>query len=60
MKKFYELLPWEALGPIIFLLIGAGLCFLLPMEHRKDVILLLVGAALTRVKRVNGGGSQNK
>jgi hypothetical protein len=40
-------------GPLAFILIASGLCWLLPIENRTEVIYLVIGAALTRVKRTD-------
>ena len=39
-------------GPLVFIVIAGGLCWLLPIESRTEAIYLVIGAALTRVKRV--------
>ena len=51
MTNWKELIPWQSIGPLVFLL-AAGLCcyLLLPPEHRKEAAYLIIGAALTRVK----------
>jgi len=50
MNKIVDRLPWDELGPLIFLLAAGGFCFLLPVELRKDILPIVVGAALTRVR----------
>lgn len=50
--KIAEHLPFDAIGPLLFILIAGGLCFLLPADNVSEGIFLVIGAALTRVKRV--------
>jgi hypothetical protein len=50
MEKWTDKLPWESLGPLIFLFAAGGACFLLPPEARKEAVYLVIGAAITRVK----------
>jgi len=45
-------LPWDAIGPLLFIIIAGGLCFLLPDDNVSEGIFLVIGAALTRVRRV--------
>ena len=52
MTKITDRLPWDALGPIIFLIIAAGLCFILPGDDISKGVFMVIGAALTRVRRV--------
>ena len=54
MDKFSirDHLPWDATGPLLFLLAAGGLCFLLPVDARTKVLPMVIGAALTRVRRV--------
>lgn len=42
------------LGPLVFLLVGAALCLILPGDNRVEAVYLVIGAALTRVKRTDG------
>ena len=48
--KIIDRLPWDALGPLLFLLVAAGLVFVCPATKRGELIFLIAGAALTRVK----------
>ncbi|HUV84440.1 MAG TPA: hypothetical protein VMV86_01960 [Methanosarcinales archaeon] len=50
METWKDKLPWESAGPLIFLAVAAGACFLLPPEARKEAVYLVIGAAITRVK----------
>jgi len=52
MKTWKDLLPWDAIGPIIFLLAAGSLCFMLESEARSKVLPMVIGAALTRVRTV--------
>ena len=54
MNKFSvrEHLPWDVIGPFIFLLVAGGLCFLLPEADIAKGIFMVIGAALTRVRTV--------
>ena len=54
MDKFNikEHLPWDAIGPLLFIVIAGGLCFLLPEKDIAKGIFMVIGAALTRVRRV--------
>ena len=47
-----EHLPWDVIGPLIFVLIAGGLCFILPEADIAKGIFMVIGAALTRVRRV--------
>jgi len=47
-----EHLPWDAIGPFLFILIAGGLCFLLPEADISKGIFMVIGAALTRVRRI--------
>ena len=47
-----EHLPWEAIGPFLFIIIAGGLCFLLPEADISKGIFMVIGAALTRVRRI--------
>ena len=40
-------------GPLLFLLVAAGLCTLLSEDKAVEAIYLVIGAALTRVKRTD-------
>ena len=51
METFLEIIKGN-LGPVVFLLIAGGLCFLLPADGRNEAVFLIIGAALTRVKRI--------
>lgn len=50
--KVIEQLPFDIIGPLVFVLIAGGLCFLLPEGDISKGIFMVIGAALTRVKRV--------
>ena len=54
MKKLcmyvLERLPWNILGPLIFLLVCMPLVYICPEEDQSKLIFLVAGAALTRVK----------
>lgn len=50
--KIVEHLPFDAIGPLLFILIAGGLCFLLPEGDVAKGIFMVIGAALTRVRRV--------
>jgi len=54
MDKFHikEHLPWDAIGPLLFILIAGTLCLLLPDADIAKGIFMVIGAALTRVRRV--------
>jgi len=54
MDKFdiREHLPFDAIGPLLFILIAGGLCLLLPEDDIAKGIFMVIGAALTRVRRV--------
>ena len=54
MNKFsiLESLPWDAIGPFIFVAVAGGLCFLLPEGDISKGIFMVIGAALTRVRRI--------
>ena len=54
MDKFNikENLPYDAIGPLLFILIAGGLCFLLPEDNVSEGIFLVIGAALTRVRKI--------
>jgi len=49
-KSWIEKLPWESVGPLIFLAAAYAIIQLLPPAERRDAVYLVVGAALTRVK----------
>ena len=57
--KLAENLPWDAIGPFIFIAVAGGLCFLLPEGDVSKGIFMVIGAALTRVRRIptKSGGS---
>jgi len=50
--KIVEHLPFDAIGPLLFILIAGGLCFLLPEGDIAKGIFMVIGAALTRVRRI--------
>ena len=51
MEKWLDRLPWESIGPLIFLFAAGAACFLLlPPDQRKEAAYLVIGAAITRVK----------
>ena len=54
MKEFamyvIQRMPFNVLGPLVFLLVSAGLVFICPPSDKGKLIFLIVGAALTRVK----------
>jgi len=52
MKTWKDLLPWDAIGPIVFLIAAGGLCFMLEPDARAKVLPMVIGAALTRVRTV--------
>jgi len=56
--KLADHLPWDALGPLLFILIAGGLCFLLPEDDIAKGIFMVIGAALTRVRRVRNGSGK--
>jgi hypothetical protein len=58
MTKLTDRLPWDALGPIIFLIIAASLCFILPVNDISKGVFMVIGAALTRVRRVPTNGDK--
>jgi len=60
MDKFSvrEHLPWDAVGPFIFIAIAGGLCFILPEADIAKGIFMVIGAALTRVRRVPLNGEK--
>ena len=57
-----EHLPWDAIGPFLFILVAGGLCFLLPTADISKGIFMVIGAALTRVRRIplNNKGGEKK
>lgn len=57
-EAFIDLVKTNA-GPIAFLMVASGLCFMLPMEVRENAIYMVIGAALTRVKRTDGNKTAN-
>ena len=50
-SSWRDKLPWESVGPLIFLVLAGAACFvLLPPDQRKEAAYLVIGAAITRVK----------
>jgi len=60
MDKFSirEHLPWDAVGPFIFIVVAGVLCFLLPEADIAKGIFMVIGAALTRVRRIPLNGEK--
>lgn len=52
MTTLADRLPWDAIGPVVFLLIAGALCFLLPEGDTSKGVLMVIGAALTRVRTI--------
>ena len=50
METWKDKIPWESIGPLIFLAAAWAACYLLPPEARKEAVYLVIGAAITRVK----------
>lgn len=50
METWKDKIPWESVGPLIFLVAAGAACFLLPPDSRKEAVYLVIGAAITRVK----------
>jgi len=50
METWKDKVPWEAIGPLIFLLVAGAACFIIPPDSRKEAVYLVIGAAITRVK----------
>ena len=52
-------LPWEVLGPLVFLIVAVVLVLMCPDDKKGELIFLVTGAALTRVKiTANGQGAR--
>ena len=51
-------LPWDAIGPFIFIAVAGGLCFILPEADISKGIFMVIGAALTRVRRIPTNGEK--
>lgn len=49
--KIIDRLPWDIIGPLVFLLVAFFLLFFTPVSHRWELILMISGAALTRVRK---------
>lgn len=53
MKEMFVDFIKTNLGPLAFLLVAAGLCYMLPQDKAVEAIYLVIGAALTRIKRTD-------